>query len=206
GVIELAERHKASLGGGDLKLGQTKLKSVFAEFLVNAGIKYLSIAPYSHLSDNDGHHISAEPQFKISKSSVVDDLVGANHLLSKRPEVGTVKGTKAAESKHSISIVYYPVVGDSKCAVDEYYSEVFCSGRSTINIFTSTRTLLAMPLVLELAILTELLARVQYRGVSAGRVVRCAGGEEGGMVEQEVHAQSRQDEVRLLQHSLIAHC
>ena len=32
GVIELAERLKSFIGGDDLKSGQTKLKSVFAEF------------------------------------------------------------------------------------------------------------------------------------------------------------------------------
>ena len=145
GVIELAERHKAFIGGDDLKSGQTKLKSVFAEFLVNAGIKPLSIASYNHLGNNDGHNLSAEPQFKskeISKSSVVDDMVDANHLLFKRadPAVAATaaKGTKAAKGEHPDHIVvikYVPAVGDSKRAIDEYYSEIFCGGRSTINIF-----------------------------------------------------------------------
>ncbi|KAH9927747.1 Myo-inositol-1-phosphate synthase [Fomitopsis serialis] len=176
GVIELAERHKAFIGGDDLKSGQTKLKSVFAEFLVNAGIKPLSIASYNHLGNNDGHNLSAEPQFKskeISKSSVVDDMVDANHLLFKRPEPGAVKGTKAAKGEHPDHIVvikYVPAVGDSKRAIDEYYSEIFCGGRSTINIFNECEdSLLATPLILDLAILTELLTRVQYRDVSAGQ-------------------------------------
>lgn len=141
GVIELAERHKAFIGGDDLKSGQTKLKSVFAEFLVNAGIKPLSIASYNHLGNNDGHNLSAEPQFKskeISKSSVVDDMVDANHLLFKRGDPAAAKGTKAAKGEHPDHIVvikYVPAVGDSKRAIDEYYSEIFCGGRSTINIF-----------------------------------------------------------------------
>jgi len=175
GVIELAERHKAFIGGDDLKSGQTKLKSVFAEFLVNAGIKPLSIASYNHLGNNDGHNLSAEPQFKskeISKSSVVDDMVDANHLLFKRPEAGAAKGTKAAKGEHPDHIVvikYVPAVGDSKRAIDEYYSEIFCGGRSTINIFNECEdSLLATPLILDLAILTELLTRVKYRDVSAG--------------------------------------
>lgn len=141
GVIELAERHKSFIGGDDLKSGQTKLKSVFAEFLVNAGIKPLSIASYNHLGNNDGHNLSAEPQFKskeISKSSVVDDMVHANPLLYKPAEEGAAKGSKAAKGEHPdhvIVIKYIPAVGDSKRAIDEYYSEIFCGGRSTINIF-----------------------------------------------------------------------
>lgn len=141
GVIELAERHNAFIGGDDLKSGQTKLKSVLAEFLVNAGIKPLSIASYNHLGNNDGHNLSAERQFKskeISKSSVVDDMVHANALLYKPAQAGAAKGSKEAKGEHPdhvIVIKYIPAVGDSKRAIDEYYSEIFCGGRSTINIF-----------------------------------------------------------------------
>ncbi|TCD69382.1 Myo-inositol-1-phosphate synthase [Steccherinum ochraceum] len=173
GVIELAEREKSFIGGDDLKSGQTKLKSVFAEFLVNAGIKPLSIASYNHLGNNDGHNLSAEPQFKskeISKSSVVDDMVASNALLFKPPQEGAAKGSKEAKGEHPDHIVvikYVPAVGDSKRAIDEYYSEIFCGGRSTINIFNECEdSLLATPLILDLTILTELLTRVQYRDAS----------------------------------------
>ena len=55
--------------------GQTRLKSVLAEFLVNSGIKPRSIASYNHLGNNDGANLSAPAQFRskeISKSSVVE--------------------------------------------------------------------------------------------------------------------------------------
>ncbi|CDO77593.1 hypothetical protein BN946_scf184936.g18 [Trametes cinnabarina] len=174
GVIELAERTGSFIGGDDLKSGQTKLKSVLAEFLVNAGIKPLSIASYNHLGNNDGHNLSAEPQFKskeISKSSVVDDMVAANALLYKPPQPGAPKGSKDAKGEHPDHIVvikYVPAVGDSKRAIDEYYSEIFCGGRSTINIFNECEdSLLATPLILDLTILAELLTRIKYREVSA---------------------------------------
>ncbi|KAJ7052565.1 hypothetical protein C8F01DRAFT_570878 [Mycena amicta] len=166
GVIELAERHQSFIGGDDLKSGQTKLKSVLAEFLVNAGIKPLSIASYNHLGNNDGHNLSAERQFKskeISKSSVVDDMVNANRLLYKAP-ADDIKGSKGEHPDHIVVIKYVPAVGDSKRAIDEYYSEIFCGGRSTINIFNECEdSLLATPLILDLTILTELLTRVKYR-------------------------------------------
>ncbi|KAK0221217.1 hypothetical protein EDD85DRAFT_941597 [Armillaria nabsnona] len=170
GIIELAERQKSFIGGDDLKSGQTKLKSVLAEFLVNAGIKPLSIASYNHLGNNDGHNLSAERQFRskeISKSSVVDDMVDANRLLFKAPEPGT-EG-KGEHPDHVVVIKYVPAVGDSKRAIDEYYSEIFCGGRSTINIFNECEdSLLATPLILDLAILTELLTRVKYRKAESG--------------------------------------
>jgi myo-inositol-1-phosphate synthase len=173
GVIELAERKRAFIAGDDLKSGQTKLKSVFAEFLVNAGIKPLAISSYNHLGNNDGRNLSAEAQFKskeISKSSVVDDMVDANRLLYKPP----VPGAKGKEAKgehpdHVVVIKYVPSVGDSKRAIDEYYSEIFCGGRSTINIFNECEdSLLATPLILDLSILAELLTRVKYKDVTAG--------------------------------------
>ena len=61
-VNELAKREKSFTGGDDLKSGQTKLKSVLAKFLVNAGIKPLFITSYSHLGNNDGHNLSAQEQ------------------------------------------------------------------------------------------------------------------------------------------------
>ena len=140
GAIALAERHQSFIGGDDLKSGQTKLKSVLAEFLVNAGIKPLSIASYNHLGNNDGRNLSAEKQFKskeISKSSVVDDMVDANRLLYKAPEIGP-KGLPVGKGEHPDHIVvikYVPAVGDAKRAIDEYYSEIFCGGRSTISIY-----------------------------------------------------------------------
>ena len=105
GVIQLAEQKKSFIGGDDLKSGQTKLKSVLAEFLVNAGIKPLSIASYNHLGNNDGHNLSAEPQFKskeISKSSVVDDMVASNALLYKPadPNAPVAKNGRAAKCEH----------------------------------------------------------------------------------------------------------
>ncbi|KAF7351434.1 Inositol-3-phosphate synthase [Mycena sanguinolenta] len=169
GVIDLAERHQSFISGDDLKSGQTKLKSVLAEFLVNAGIKPLSIASYNHLGNNDGHNLSAEPQFKskeISKSSVVDDMVDANRLLYKAPQPGSK--AKGEHPDHIVVIKYVPAVGDSKRAIDEYYSEIFCGGRSTINIFNECEdSLLATPLILDLTILTELLTRVKYRKLIA---------------------------------------
>jgi myo-inositol-1-phosphate synthase len=45
---------KAFVAGDDFKSGQTKMKSVLVDFLVNAGLKPISIASYNHLGNNDG--------------------------------------------------------------------------------------------------------------------------------------------------------
>ena len=43
--------------------------------------------------------------------------------------------SKGEHPDHLVVIKYMPAVGDSKRAIDEYYSEIFCGGRQTINIF-----------------------------------------------------------------------
>jgi myo-inositol-1-phosphate synthase len=66
-------------------------------------------------------------------------------------------------------IKYVPAVGDSKRAIDEYYSEIMGGGRSTINIFNECEdSLLATPLILDLTILAELLTRINYRELANG--------------------------------------
>ncbi|KAG6882559.1 hypothetical protein C0992_011336, partial [Termitomyces sp. T32_za158] len=137
---------------------------VIVEFLVNAGIQPLSIASYNHLGNNDGHNLSAERQSRCKdffKSSVVGDMVDANHLWYNAPAVGE-KG-KGEHPDHIVVIKYVHAVGDFKRAIDEYHSEIFCGGRSTINIFNECEDyLLAIPLILDLTILTELLTRIKY--------------------------------------------
>jgi myo-inositol-1-phosphate synthase len=82
------------------------------EFLVNAGIKPLSIASYNHLGNNDGKNLSSQRQFRskeISKSSVVDDMVAANNLLYAPAKKGEKKGE---HPDHLVVIKYAPAVGE----------------------------------------------------------------------------------------------
>uniref|UniRef100_A0A915ESH6 Inositol-3-phosphate synthase n=1 Tax=Ditylenchus dipsaci TaxID=166011 RepID=A0A915ESH6_9BILA len=156
GVIELAQQRGVFIGGDDFKSGQTKLKSALVEFLVSSGIKPESIVSYNHLGNNDGKNLSEAKQFRskeISKSSVVDDMVDANPILYKPGE----------KPDHVIVIKYVPFVGDSKRAMDEYISSIFMGGHQTLAIHnTCEDSLLAAPLILDLAILTELFTRIQY--------------------------------------------
>jgi myo-inositol-1-phosphate synthase len=59
GVVELARQHGVHVAGDDFKTGQTKLKSVLADFLVGAGLRISSIVSYNHLGNNDGKNLSA---------------------------------------------------------------------------------------------------------------------------------------------------
>ncbi len=162
GVIELAEQHEVFVGGDDFKSGQTKMKSALVDFLVSAGIKPKAISSYNHLGNNDGRNLSEQKQFRskeISKSSVVDDMVASNQVLYEKGE----------HPDHCIVIKYMPNVGDSKRALDEYYNEIFLGGKQTIAMHnTCEDSLLAAPLIIDLAIITELMTRISWRQSDSG--------------------------------------
>ncbi|XP_065555609.1 inositol-3-phosphate synthase 1 [Lathamus discolor] len=156
GAVELAAQRRVFICGDDFKSGQTKLKSVLVDFLVGAGLKTTSIVSYNHLGNNDGKNLSAPQQFRskeISKSNVVDDTVQANPILYGPQD----------KPDHCVVIKYVPYVGDSKRALDEYTSEIMMGGTNTIVIHnTCEDSLLASPIILDLAILTELCQRVTF--------------------------------------------
>ncbi|KAL0274887.1 UNVERIFIED_CONTAM: hypothetical protein PYX00_002917 [Menopon gallinae] len=160
GCIQLAEQHNVFIAGDDFKSGQTKFKSVLVDFLINAGIKPVSIVSYNHLGNNDGKNLSAPQQFKskeVSKSNVVDDMIKSNSVLYKKGE----------KPDHCVVIKYVPYVGDSKRALDEYTSEILMGGHNTIVVHnTCEDSLLAAPIIVDLAIITELCQRIQFREVN----------------------------------------
>ena len=157
GCIELAVRHGSIIGGDDFKSGQTKMKSVLVDFLVGAGIKPVSLVSWNHLGNNDGKNLSSPSQFRskeISKSNVVDDMVASNELLYERGE----------HPDHIVVIKYCPYVGDSKRAMDEYTSEIFMKGKSTIVMHnTCEDSLLAAPLILDLILVAEMATRIEVK-------------------------------------------
>ena len=154
GLIELAEREKAIIMGDDMKTGQTKFKSVMADFLISSGLKMTAVASYNHLGNNDGLNLDFDKCFRskeISKASVIDDLVGYNPVLYPNNE----------HPDHIVVIKYIPSVGDSKRALDEYDSDIFCGGTNIISVHnTCEDSLLAAPLMLDIVILMELFTRV----------------------------------------------
>jgi len=157
GLIELAEQHNVPIMGDDFKTGQTKFKSVVTDFLISSGLRCSAVVSYNHLGNNDGKNLDYERCFRskqISKTSVIDDMVGNNPILypeGKFPD-------------HVVVIKYTPSVGDSKRALDEYDSQIFCGGENIISVHnTCEDSLLAAPLMLDLVILMELFTRIQMK-------------------------------------------
>jgi myo-inositol-1-phosphate synthase len=156
GIIELARLHNVHIAGCDLKTGQTKIKSVLVDFLISAGIKPMSIVSYNHLGNGDGLNLSEKRQFRskeITKSDVVDDMVKSNSILYPEGE----------KPDHVVVIKYVPFVGDSKRAMDEYTSKIFMNGINTIVMHnTCEDSLLAVPIMLDLVIMTEFFSRLSF--------------------------------------------
>lgn len=91
----------------------------------------------------------------MSKSNVVDDMVHSNSVLYKEGE----------KPDHCVVIKYIPAVGDSKRAMDEYTSELMLGGRNTLVIHnTCEDSLLAAPIILDLALISEIVERIKIKG------------------------------------------
>ena len=152
---DFAKEYKTFIVGNDLKTGQTKLKSVLSDYLASSGIKPLSIVSYNHLGNNDGLNLKESNQFRskeITKRGVIDDIIDENKELF-----------KDEKPDHEIVIKYVQAVGDSKRAIDEYYSELFLKGKNILSIYNLCEdTLLAVPILLDIIMFTELFSRITF--------------------------------------------
>lgn len=137
-----------------------------SDFLIGSGLRLSSVVSYNHLGNNDGKNLSEDKCFqskKISKGGVLDDAIKSNQILY--PE-----GNDKID--HEVIIKYVPFVGDSKRALDEYSSLIFMNGVNTISSYNICEdSLLAVPLIIDLLVLGELLSRIQIDGEKMGPVL-----------------------------------
>lgn len=157
GVLELAQERGVPICGDDFKSGQTKMKSVLADYLISCGIKIRTMVTYNHLGNNDMYQLTDEVMWKpksASKSRVVEDIVDSNGMLYRG---------KADTPDHVVVVKYVPFLGDSKRDVSEYTSEGFMDCHyTTIMHNECLDSALCAPLILDLAIFVELFSRVEY--------------------------------------------
>lgn len=157
GAVELAKRHNVMICGDDFKSGQTKMKSVLADYLIGCGVKIKTMVTYNHLGNNDMYQLTDEVMWKpksASKSRVIEDIVDSNGILYK---------TRDDSPDHIVVVKYVPFLGDSKRDVSEYTSETFLDAQyTTIMHNECLDSSLCSPLILDLAIFAELFSRVKY--------------------------------------------
>jgi len=134
--------------------------------LIGAGLRLASVVSYNHLGNNDGKNLSEDKCFqskKISKAGVLDDAMKSNSILYPN-------GKDSID--HEVVIKYIPFVGDSKRALDEYSSQIFMNGVNTISSYNICEdSLLAVPIMIDMLILGELMSRMKIDGHSFGPVL-----------------------------------
>ncbi len=166
GVVEYARQQGGLLAGSDFKSGQTRYKTIMSDFLIGAGLRLASVVSYNHLGNNDGKNLSEDKCFqskKISKGGVLDDAIKSNPILY---------SGKNNHIDHDVVIKYIPFVGDSKRALDEYTSQIFMGGINTISSYNVCEdSLLAVPIMIDMLVLGELLTRMKIDGASFGPVL-----------------------------------
>lgn len=157
GAVQLAAENNVMICGDDFKSGQTKMKSVLADYLIGCGIKIKTMVTYNHLGNNDMYQLTDEVMWKpksASKSRVIEDIVDSNGILY---------AEKGDNPDHIVVVKYVPFLGDSKRDVSEYTSEGFMNCHyTTIMHNECLDSALCAPLILDLAIFAELLSRVEY--------------------------------------------
>jgi myo-inositol-1-phosphate synthase len=153
-VRELARREKVYIGGSDFKTGQTRFKSMMADYLACCGIRIGSIASYNHLGNNDGKNLSEDMCFRskeLSKRDVIQDIVEGNPRIY-----------EGISPDHCIVIKYLPRVGDSKRALDEYVCDIFMGGEQTFSVYNVCEdSLLAAAVMVDILLVTELFSRLK---------------------------------------------
>lgn len=149
-LAALAELRGAIHAGADGKTGETLVKSVLAELFARRGLPVLSWFGQNILGNEDGR-ILDDPENKASK------------VQSKGHVVSSILGYPT----HSrVGIDYVPSLGEWKIAWDHIHFEGFLGGRMSMQFtWNGCDSLLAAPLVLDLARFTALAQARGRRGV-----------------------------------------
>lgn len=148
----LREQAEAAIpyAGQDGKTGQTLLRTALAPALVRRGFHVLSWAGANVLGGGDGATL-AEPETVRSK------------LHSKNRGLRSLVGDHVVTPLHIDNV---PDLGDIKTAWDHVHAEGFLGSRITLQtIWTAHDSMLAAPLVIDLARLLNLADRAGLRGV-----------------------------------------
>jgi myo-inositol-1-phosphate synthase len=151
-AAELARRHEVALAGKDFKTGQTLMKTVIAPALKARMLGVNGWFSTNILGNRDGEVLDDPESFRskeITKRGVLDDILqpGAN------PEL-------YGELFHKVRIEYYPPRGDAKEGWDNIDLFGWMGYPMQMKIdFLCRDSILAAPIVLDLALLLDLAQR-----------------------------------------------
>lgn len=157
-LVELAEKNDVPLMGKDLKTGQTLLKTILAPGLKTRMLGVDGWFSSNILGNRDGEVLDDPESFRAkeeTKSGVLDSIL--------QPEVYP---DLYEDYYHKVRINYYPPRGDSKEGWDNIDITGWLGYPMQIKIdFLCRDSILAAPLVLDLALFLDLARRAGHTGI-----------------------------------------
>jgi len=157
-IVELSKQTGAPIAGKDFKTGQTLMKTIIAPGLK---ARYLGIDGWfstNILGNRDGEVLDDPENFKTKEVSKLGVL---EHILepSKHPDL-------YKDLYHKVRINYYPPRGDNKEGWDNIDIFGWMGYKMQIKVdFLCKDSILAAPLVLDLALFLDLAKRAQMKGI-----------------------------------------
>jgi myo-inositol-1-phosphate synthase len=155
---ELANELSVAIGGSDFKTGQTLMKTIIAPGLKNRLLGVEGWFSTNILGNRDGQVLDDPDSFKskeVTKGKVLEDILSKEEY----PDL-------YSNLYHKIRIEYYPPRGDNKESWDNIDIVGWLGERMQIKVdFLCKDSILAAPIVLDLALFIDLSQRASMRGI-----------------------------------------
>src|SRR5438094_278213 len=157
-LVELAEKRGVAVGGKDFKTGQTLMKTIIAPGLKARMLGMEGWFSTNILGNRDGEVLDDPANFKtkeVSKLSVLEQILEPERY----PEL-------YKDLQHKVSIHYYKPRGDNKEGWDNIDIVGWMGYPMQIKVnFLCRDSILAAPIVLDLALFGDLAARAGMKGI-----------------------------------------
>ena len=157
-LIALAKQQNVPICGKDFKTGQTLMKTILAPGLKTRSLGIAGWFSTNILGNRDGEVLDDPASFKtkeMSKLSVLDSILEPE----KNPDL-------YKDLYHKVRINYYPPHGDNKEGWDNIDIFGWLGYKMQIKVdFLCKDSILAAPLVLDLAIFLDLASRANMGGI-----------------------------------------
>ena len=157
-LIELSKKTNTPIGGKDFKTGQTLMKTIVAPGLFARSLGVRGWFSTNILGNRDGYVLDHPDNFKtkeVSKLSVLDEIFKPDNNQELYGEL-----------YHKVRINYYPPHGDNKESWDNIDIFGWLNYPMQIKInFLCRDSILAAPIVLDLALFLDLAKRANMSGI-----------------------------------------
>jgi myo-inositol-1-phosphate synthase len=157
-IVELANQNNVAIAGKDFKTGQTLMKTILGPGLKSRLIGIEGWFSTNILGNRDGEVLDDAESFKtkeVSKLSVLESILEPEQY----PDL-------YKDMHHKVRINYYPPKGDDKESWDNIDIFGWMGYKMQIKVnFLCKDSILAAPVVLDLALFTDLAQRAGMKGI-----------------------------------------